>query len=237
MALLEIFGLTVSYGQTRALTDVALTVEEGQIVTVLGANGAGKSSLLRAIIGDVRPSKGQILFKREELVHLRPSERVRRGVVLVPEGRRILTSMTIEENLLLGAHMRADRRAVAREIAGIYERFPNLGTRKDMAAACLSGGEQQMLAIGRALLAHPALMMLDEPSLGLSPLFVEKLFGLIRELHDGGLTILLVEQNAGKALQVADAAMVLELGRVAVRGAPQTLMHDERLRQAYLGGA
>ncbi len=237
MALLEIFGLNVSYGRTKALSDIALTVESGQIATILGANGAGKSSLLKTIIGNVKASSGQILFKRRELTTLSSYDRVKEGVVLVPEGRRILIEMSIEENFLLGGHMRKDKAALRKDMDELYQRFPNLGARRHMLASCLSGGEQQMLAIGRALLAKPDLIMLDEPSLGLSPLFVEKLFELICEMRDKGLTVLLVEQNTGKALNIADTATVLELGTVVMKGNPKELMKNEDLQRAYLGSA
>lgn len=233
--LLSVSGLTVSYGRVSALTDVSLAVQPGEIVTVLGANGAGKSTLLRAILGAVPAKAGGIAFADEDVTAAPPHTRIARGIVLVPEGRRILISLTVEENLLLGAHMRADAGTVRREIDAIYDRFPNLAERRHMAASCLSGGEQQMLAIGRAMLAKPRLMMLDEPSLGLSPLFVSKLFDLIRELNQGGLSILLVEQNTGKALSVAHQATVLELGRVLMAGDPKALAADPRLQEAYLG--
>lgn len=233
--LLSVSGLSVSYGRVSALTDVSLTVNEGEIVTVLGANGAGKSTLLRAILGAVPAKAGGIAFADEDVTAEPPHKRIARGIVLVPEGRRILISLTVEENLLLGAHMRADAGTVRREIDAIYGRFPNLAERRHMAASCLSGGEQQMLAIGRAMLAKPKLMMLDEPSLGLSPLFVSKLFDLIRELNRDGLAILLVEQNTGKALSVAHQATVLELGRVLMAGDPEALAADPRLQEAYLG--
>ncbi|MEW6256952.1 MAG: ABC transporter ATP-binding protein [Pseudomonadota bacterium] len=233
--LLSVSGLTVSYGRVGALTDVSLAVQPGEIVTVLGANGAGKSTLLRAILGAVPAKAGGIAFADEDVTAEPPHKRIARGIVLVPEGRRILISLTVEENLLLGAHMRADAGTVRREIDAIYGRFPNLAERRHMAASCLSGGEQQMLAIGRAMLAKPRLMMLDEPSLGLSPLFVSKLFDLIRELNQGGLSILLVEQNTGKALSVAHQATVLELGRVLMAGDPKALAADPRLQEAYLG--
>ncbi len=233
--LLSVSGLSVSYGRVSALTDVSLTVNEGEIVTVLGANGAGKSTLLRAILGAVPAKAGGIAFADEDVTAEPPHKRIARGIVLVPEGRRILISLTVEENLLLGAHMRADAGTVRREIDAIYGRFPNLAERRHMAASCLSGGEQQMLAIGRAMLAKPKLMMLDEPSLGLSPLFVSKLFDLIRELNRDGLAILLVEQNTGKALSVAHQATVLELGRVLMAGDPKALAADPRLQEAYLG--
>ncbi|NMG65751.1 ATP-binding cassette domain-containing protein [Azoarcus indigens] len=235
--MLEILNLSVAYGRNEALRKVNLKVEEGKIVTVLGANGAGKSTLLNAILGMVKPRDGQILLGRDDITLASPSERVARGIVLVPEGRRILITMTIEENLMLGAHLRKDHAAVKQELDAIYARFPNLAERRHMAAACLSGGEQQMLAIGRALLARPRLIMLDEPSLGLSPLFVAKLFELLREINRDGLTVLLVEQNTGKALANAHYAAVLELGQVVMAGEPAVLAADPRLQEAYLGRA
>ncbi|MFG1191335.1 ABC transporter ATP-binding protein [Xanthobacter flavus] len=236
MALLEVSSLSVSYGRVAALSDVSLTVNEGEVVTVLGANGAGKSTLLKAILGAVPAKAGGIAFAEADITRLPPHRRMGAGLVLVPEGRRILITLTVEENLRLGAHMRRDTAAVEREMAAIYDRFPNLAERRHMAASCLSGGEQQMLAIGRAMMAKPRLMMLDEPSLGLSPLFVSKLFDLIRELNGDGLSVLLVEQNTGKALKAAHSATVLELGRVAMAGAPDVLAADPRLQDAYLGG-
>ncbi len=236
MALLEVSGLSVAYGRVAALSGVSLTVNEGEVVTVLGANGAGKSTLLKAILGAVPAKAGGITFADADITRLPPHRRMGAGLVLVPEGRRILITLTVEENLKLGAHMRRDTAAVEREMAAIYDRFPNLAERRHMAASCLSGGEQQMLAIGRAMMAKPRLMMLDEPSLGLSPLFVSKLFDLIRELNTEGLSVLLVEQNTGKALKAAHAATVLELGRVAMAGAPEVLAADPRLQDAYLGG-
>ena len=236
MALLEVSGLSVAYGRVAALSDVSLTVNEGEVVTVLGANGAGKSTLLKAILGAVPAKAGGITFADADITRLPPHRRMGAGLVLVPEGRRILITLTVEENLKLGAHMRRDTAAVEREMAAIYDRFPNLAERRHMAASCLSGGEQQMLAIGRAMMAKPRLMMLDEPSLGLSPLFVSKLFDLIRELNTDGLSVLLVEQNTGKALKAAHSATVLELGRVAMAGAPDVLAADPRLQDAYLGG-
>ena len=235
--LLEVANLAVSYGRVNALRDVTLRVEEGQIVAVLGANGAGKSTLLLSIVGAVKPASGDIYFMGEPVTAWPTHRRVGAGIVLVPEGRQILISMTIEENLLLGAHMRKDTQVVRREIEAIYDRFPNLATRKDHLASCLSGGEQQMLAVGRAMLAKPKLMMMDEPSLGLSPLFISRLFDLIREFNRDGLSILLIEQNTGKALSVAHHAVVLELGRVALEGEPSKLAQDPRLQEAYLGGA
>ncbi|MFM7569529.1 MAG: ABC transporter ATP-binding protein, partial [Betaproteobacteria bacterium] len=199
--LLEVNALDVQYGTTRAVRELDLKVEPGEIVAVLGANGAGKSSLLRSVQGLVRPAGGSIRFEGQSVLGLSAASRVSRGMVLVPEGRQIFTSLTVHDNLLMGAYSRRDD--VSAEIARIYERFPNLARRRDMFASVLSGGEQQMLAIGRALLARPRLMMLDEPSLGLSPLLVRALFDLIRELNSDGLSMLLVEQNTQMALQCA----------------------------------
>ncbi|MGR7997342.1 MULTISPECIES: ABC transporter ATP-binding protein [unclassified Xanthobacter] len=235
MALLDVSGISVSYGRVNALTDVSLQVNEGEIVTVLGANGAGKSTLLKAVLGAVPVKGGGITFADTDITHAAPHKRIGEGLVLVPEGRRILISLTVEENLRLGAHMRRDGTAIAREMDAIYARFSNLAERRNMLASCLSGGEQQMLAIGRAMMAKPRLMMLDEPSLGLSPLFVSKLFDLIRELNHDGLAVLLVEQNTGKALSVAHRATVLELGRVTMAGDPKALAADPALQAAYLG--
>jgi branched-chain amino acid transport system ATP-binding protein len=236
MALLELRNISVRYGRVQALQDVSLRIEHNEIHTVLGANGAGKSTLLRALLGVTPLQSGQILFEGEDISKLSVPQRVDRGLVLVPEGRRILISLSVEENLLLGAHRRSDHRQTREEIDAIYQRFPNLKERRSMAASCLSGGEQQMLAVGRAMMARPKLMMLDEPSLGLSPLFVTRIFDLMRELNGGGLAILLVEQNAGKALALAHKASVLELGKVTMAGDPTSLAADPRLREAYLGG-
>ena len=237
MPLLEIQDLSVDYGRVSALKSVSLALEEGRIATVLGANGAGKSTLLRTLMGAVRPKGGTVRFAGQDVTRQPVHARMAAGLVLVPEGRRILITQTIEENLLLGAHLRRDAAGAARDMAGIYDRFPNLASRRHMAASCLSGGEQQMLAIGRAMMARPKLMMLDEPSLGLSPLFVSNLFDLIRELNRDGLAILLVEQNTGKALAVAHHATVLELGQVSMAGDPKILAADPRLQEAYLGQA
>jgi len=236
MALLELRNISVRYGRVQALQDVSLRIEHNEIHTVLGANGAGKSTLLRALLGVTPLQSGQILFEGEDISKLSVPQRVDRGLVLVPEGRRILISLSVEENLLLGAHRPSDHRQTREEIDAIYQRFPNLKERRSMAASCLSGGEQQMLAVGRAMMARPKLMMLDEPSLGLSPLFVTRIFDLMRELNGGGLAILLVEQNAGKALALAHKASVLELGKVTMAGDPTSLAADPRLREAYLGG-
>ncbi len=233
--LLEVRALDVTYGTTRAVRGLDLKVEAGEIVTVLGANGAGKSSLLRAVQGLVRPASGSILFNGEPVAGSSAANRVSRGLVLVPEGRQIFTSLTVHDNLLMGAYSRRDD--PAREIDHIYQRFPNLARRRDMFASVLSGGEQQMLAIGRALLSRPKLMMLDEPSLGLSPILVRALFDLIGELNRDGLSMLLVEQNTQMALRCAQRAYVLELGRLAMSGPAADILGDPRIAAAYLGSS
>ena len=233
--LLEVRALDVTYGTTRAVRGLDLTVEAGEIVTVLGANGAGKSSLLRAVQGLVHPASGSILFNGEPVAGSSAANRVSRGLVLVPEGRQIFTSLTVHDNLLMGAYSRRDD--PSREIDQIYQRFPNLARRRDMFASVLSGGEQQMLAIGRALLSRPKLMMLDEPSLGLSPLLVRALFDLIGELNRDGLSMLLVEQNTQMALQCAHRAYVLELGQLAMSGPAADILGDPRIAAAYLGSS
>jgi len=233
--LLEVANLDVRYGRNHAVKGLNLTVGADELITVLGSNGAGKSSLLRAIQGLTPCAGGTICFAGEDVTRLTPPERLRRNLVLVPEGRQIVIGLTVHENLQMGAYCRADAN-VQQDIAAIYDRFPNLAARRKMPASVLSGGEQQMLAIGRALLAKPKLMMLDEPSLGLSPLLVERLFGLIADLRREGLAILLVEQNTHMALEVASRGLVMELGRVALEGTADVLRDDERLAAAYLGG-
>ena len=232
--LLETTQLDVRYGRNHAVKSLNLQVRENGIVTVLGANGAGKSSLLKSIIGTVPVSNGQLFFDGQDITKLTVPQRNRLGLSLVPEGRQILTSLTVHENLLMGAYLR--RHFNNRETDAIYDRFPNLASRRDMLASVLSGGEQQMLAVGRALLAKPRLMMLDEPSLGLSPILVKQLFSLLTELHSEGLSLLLVEQNTHMALQIAEYAYVLELGSVSIEGPPQSLQDNSQLQAAYLGG-
>ena len=231
--LLDVQDLSVHYGRTQAVQRMSLHIEAGEIVTVLGANGAGKSSLLKALQGVVRPAGGQVQFKGRSILGDSAARRVSEGLVLVPEGRQIFVSLSVHDNLLMGAYTRKD--SPDREIEAIYERFPNLAKRRDMPASVLSGGEQQMLAIGRALLSRPALMMLDEPSLGLSPLLVKALFQLITELNHDGLSILLVEQNTHMALATAHRAYVLELGRLVLESKASSLASDPRMTQAYLG--
>jgi len=235
---LEVKDLHVRYGRVHAVRGVSLKVEEGEIVAVLGANGAGKSSLLKALIGLETAAEGAVSLGGIDITRWPTSRRVREHLVLVPEGRRIVTSLTVHENLQMGAFARKDTSGVDREIAEMYDRFPNLAARRNHLASVLSGGEQQMLAIGRGLLAGPKLMMLDEPSLGLSPRLTKEVFALIGELNRSrGLAILLVEQNTHKALELAKRAYVLELGRKVMEGIPSDLRNDPSLRDAYLGRA
>ncbi|MGO9684749.1 MAG: ABC transporter ATP-binding protein [Beijerinckiaceae bacterium] len=234
MLLLEVDNLDVRYGRTHAVKGVSMSVDGDELVTVLGANGAGKTSLLRALQGLVPAAEGRVLFDGEDITGLSPPQRLRRHLALVPEGRQIVLGLSVHENLQMGTYCRKDAGA-ARDVNAIYDRFPNLAARRKLPASVLSGGEQQMLAIGRALLAKPKLMMLDEPSLGLSPLLVERLFELIVGLRRDGLAILLVEQNTQMALEVASRGLVMELGRVVMQGPVETLRHNEQLAQAYLG--
>ena len=231
--LLDAKGINVRYGRNHAVRDVDLSLEQGEVITVLGANGAGKSSLLKAISGTEK-SEGSVMFDGKDIAGWSAPRRVQAGLVLVPQGRQIFVSLTVHENLLMGAYCRTDD--VTAETEAIYERFPNLAERRGMPASVLSGGEQQMLAIGRAMLAKPKLMMLDEPSLGLSPILVSQLFELIKDLNQDGLTMVLVEQNTNMALATADRGYVLELGAVALSGSSIDLANDSRLEEAYLGG-
>jgi branched-chain amino acid transport system ATP-binding protein len=232
--LLEVQNLGVSYGSVVAVNDVSLRIEEGRIVTVLGANGAGKTSLLNAIMGLTR-ARGSIRLDGKTVSGLSAGRRVASGIALVPEGRRILLSLTVEENLQMGAYQRRDS-AIAVDIDRMYGLFPNLARRRHQPGSVLSGGEQQMLAIGRALMARPRLLLLDEPSLGLSPLFVSEIFNLIRSLNSTGLAVLLVEQNTRMALKTAGYGYVLRLGRLLTEATTAELMKSGELTKAYLGG-
>ena len=234
--LLEIESLSVRYGRVHAVRGVSLSVGEGEIVAVLGANGAGKSSLLKGALGITKTDSGRVKLNGADLTNSSPGERIAAGLTLVPEGRRVVMSLTVEENLLMGAYLRRDFAGVRSAIERLYERFPNLGARRRLPASVLSGGEQQMLAIGRGILARPKLMLLDEPSLGLSPLLVRELFRLLGELNRGGLALLLVEQNTRQALRISARAYVMELGAIVMENRPEALLTDERLVAAYLGG-
>ena len=230
--LLNIKGLDVKYGRNHAVNTLDLALDNGEIVTVLGANGAGKSSVLKAIQGTER-SSGKVTFNNIDISDWSAPRRVQAGLVMVPEGRQIFVSLSVHENLQMGAYCRNDD--FMNDAEAVYERFPNLRERKNMPASVLSGGEQQMLAISRALLARPKLMMLDEPSLGLSPILVKQLFKMIKDLNNEGLTILLVEQNTHMALQTADRGYVMELGNVVISGDAQKLQQNPKLEEAYLG--
>lgn len=232
---LEIRDLHVSYGGIRALKGIDLTVEEGQIVTLIGANGAGKSTTLRAISGLQKPQSGSILYGGEELVGLPAKEIVRRGIIHVPEGRRVFPDMTVAENLKIGAFLRKDKDGIASDTDYVYSLFPRLKERSWQPAGTLSGGEQQMLAVGRALMSRPKVLMMDEPSLGLAPLIVKDIFSIIRRVNADGITVLLIEQNANAALRIADYGYVLETGVIALTGTGEELLRNESVREAYLG--
>ncbi|MGE3989674.1 ABC transporter ATP-binding protein [Pseudorhodoplanes sp.] len=234
--MIEISDLNVHYGRVRALTSVSLSVDEGKIFAVLGANGAGKTTLLRSILG-LTSAKGAIRFEGSDITSRPVAERVRRGIALVPEGRKLFPDFTVAENLRIGAFNRKDPDGVRRDIDEVCEAFPVLKERYQQEARTLSGGEGQMLAIGRALLSRPKLLLLDEPSVGLMPIFVSEIFKMIASVaRNKGITVLLVEQNTKKALAVADRAAVLELGRIAFEGGASSIAADPRVKEAYLGG-
>ncbi|MCE7947477.1 MAG: ABC transporter ATP-binding protein [Chloroflexi bacterium CFX4] len=235
MALLEIENLSVNYGGIQALQALSLSIAQGEVVTLIGANGAGKSTTLRAISRIVNARQGRILFEGKDISRLSPHEVVRLGVAHSPEGRRVLTRQSVYDNLMLGAYIRNDTANIKADIDLQFKRFPRLQERRNQLAGTLSGGEQQMLAIARALMSRPRLLLLDEPSLGLAPLIVREIFSIIRELHAEGVTILLVEQNASLALQNADRGYVLEAGILTITGKSSELLDDDRVRQAYLG--
>lgn len=233
--MLNIENLHVYYGGIHALKGISLEVAEGRIVTLIGANGAGKSTTLRTISGIVRPREGRITFEGRDMMGLPAYEIVGMGIAMVPEGRRVFTNLTVMENLLLGAHTRRDSGDVQRDLEWISELFPILKERASQSAGTLSGGEQQMLAVGRALMSRPRLLLMDEPSLGLAPYLVKEVFRTIRQLHDEGTTILLVEQNARAALRIADYGYILETGEIVLQGTGEELVHNDDVRKAYLG--
>ena len=235
MAMLAVNDIHVYYGSIHAVKGVSLEVNEGEIVTLIGANGAGKSTVLNTISGLLRPRGGSVTFMGQDLKGVPPHKLVARGMAQVPEGRRIFLQMTVEENLEMGAYTQS-KASIDGSIEDVYRRFPRLQERRKQIAGTLSGGEQQMLAMDRALMSHPRLLMLDEPSMGLAPILVEQIFDIIRELHAAGTTILLVEQNAQAALSVADRAYVLETGRISLSGTGAELMASDKVREAYLGG-
>lgn len=234
MAMLKVENINVYYGSIHAIKDISFEVEQGEIVTLIGANGAGKSTTLQTVSGLLRSKTGSITFLDERIDHIPPHKLVSKGLAQVPEGRRVFLQMSVLENLQMGAFTsKGDTKA---DLENVFERFPRLKERKSQIAGTLSGGEQQMLAMGRALMSRPKLMMLDEPSMGLSPILVEQIFDIIKELHKAGTTILLVEQNAEMALQVANRAYVLESGRITLTGTGAELAASDQIKKAYLGG-
>lgn len=237
MTVLEIKDLHVHYGVIEALKGVNLKVEEGQIVSLIGANGAGKTSLMHAISNIIKKSGGDILYNGESIYNLKPGKIVTAGVVQVPEGRHVFPGLTTYENLMMGAYQRKDKKGIQEDLQKVYERFPILEKRKNQDASTLSGGEQQMLAMGRTLMAKPKLLLLDEPSMGLAPILVKEIFSIIKDINESGTTVLLVEQNARMALSVADYAYVMETGKVVLEGTGQELIASDEVQQAYLGGA
>ena len=235
MSMLKVSDINVFYGNIHAIKGISFEVNEGEIVTLIGANGAGKSTTLNTVAGLLKPSAGSIEFEGNSLLGVPAHRIVSRGMALCPEGRRIFQQLSVQENLEMGAYTRSSAE-VADLIASVYERFPRLKERYKQVAGTLSGGEQQMLAMGRALMSKPKLMMLDEPSMGLAPILVEKIFQIIEELNKAGTTILLVEQNAQMALSIAHRSYVLETGRIMTSGTGEELLHDDAVRKAYLGG-
>jgi branched-chain amino acid transport system ATP-binding protein len=233
---LRVEGLRAGYGPIEALRGLDLDVRDGELVCLLGANGAGKSSTLRAISGLLRARAGRIVFDDQDIQGREPSEILKLGIAHCPEGRRVFPHLTVHENLAMGAYVRRDRAGIAADLQRVYAHFPILGERRRQAAGTLSGGEQQMLAIGRALMARPRLILFDEPSLGLAPTVVETTFGIIADIRRAGTTVLMVEQNAWLALRMADRGYVMESGRIVLSGAARDLLNDDHVRAAYLGG-
>ena len=233
--MLKIRDLVVAYGGIEALKGISIDVPDGQIVTLIGANGAGKSTLLRTIMGLVKPQSGTVEYNGEAINGMNSQHIVSRGITLVPEGRRVFPNLTVLENLRIGAYLRKDEDGIASDIKRIYELFPRLEERHWQMAGTLSGGEQQMLALGRALMSRPKIMMMDEPSLGLAPLVIKDIFNIIRRINESGTTVLLVEQNANMALKVAHHAYVLETGRIKMEGGGRELLENEEIKEAYLG--
>ena len=235
MALLEIKDLEVNYGVIKAIKGVSFDVNEGEIIDLIGANGAGKTTILHTITGLIQAKKGSIVFDGKELTKTPPHKIVSMGMAHVPEGRRIFQQLSVLENLKLGAYTRKDKSEIASTLKMVYERFPRLEERKNQVAGTLSGGEQQMLAMGRALMSKPRIILMDEPSMGLSPLLVSEIFDIIKVINESGTTVLLVEQNAKKALSIADRAYVLETGKITLSGDAKDLINDESVKKAYLG--
>ena len=235
MAMLEVKDLQVYYGVIQALKGISFHVNQGEVIALIGANGAGKTTILQTLTGILSPKSGSIVFEGKDLTRTPAHKIVEMGMAHVPEGRRVFADMSVYENLLLGAYTRKDKAEIAESLTSVYKRFPRLEERKGQRAGTLSGGEQQMLAMGRALMSKPRIILMDEPSMGLSPIFVNEIFDIIREVSESGTTVLLVEQNAKKALSIADRAYVLETGSITMDGKAEDLLNDEAVQKAYLG--
>ena len=235
MAMLSVNNLQVHYGMIQAIKDVSFEVNQGEVIALIGANGAGKTTILHTVSGLLQPTKGSVIFEGQDITKVPAHKIVSLGMAHVPEGRRVFAQLTVLENLKLGAYTRKDKNEMEETLQMIYKRFPRLEERKNQVAGTLSGGEQQMLAMGRALMSHPKIILMDEPSMGLSPIFVEEVFKIIRDISAEGVTVLLVEQNAKKALNIADRAYVLETGNIILQGDAKKLMNDESVKKAYLG--
>lgn len=234
MSLLEVKDLNVYYGVIQALKGISFEVDQGDVIALIGANGAGKTTTLHTVSGLLKPKTGSIVFDGKDVTHLPGHKLVSMGMAHVPEGRRVFAQLSVLQNLKMGAYTRSDKSEIDATLDQIYQRFPRLKERKNQLAGTLSGGEQQMLAMGRALMSHPKLILLDEPSMGLSPIYVNEIFSIIDSIHKDGVTVLLVEQNAKKALSIANKAYVLETGNITLRGNAHELMNDERIKKAYL---
>lgn len=235
MAMLTVTDLQVYYGVIQAIKGISFSVNQGEVIALIGANGAGKTTTLHTVTGLIQPKAGKIEFEGKDITKMPAHKIVSLGMAHVPEGRRIFQQLTVLDNLKLGAYTRKDKKKIADTLEMVYRRFPRLEERKKQIAGTLSGGEQQMLAMGRALMSEPKIIVMDEPSMGLSPLFVTEIFDIIREISEGGTTVLLVEQNAKKALSIADRAYVLETGKIVLSGNAQDLMNDDSVKKAYLG--
>ena len=233
--MLKIEDLYVSYGMINAIKGVSFEVNEGEVVSLIGANGAGKTTILHTITGLLKPKSGSVMFEGKELTTTPAHEIVKLGMAHVPEGRRVFADLSVYDNLMLGAYTRKDKNEIVKTLEMVYERFPRLEERKKQTAGTLSGGEQQMLAMGRALMSKPRIILMDEPSMGLSPLFVNEVFDIIEKISASGTTVLLVEQNAKKALSISDRAYVLETGKIALTGKASDLINDDKIKKAYLG--
>ena len=235
MAMLQVTDLKVNYGVIQAIKGVSFEVNEGEVIALIGANGAGKTTILHTVTGLIAPKSGKIEFEGKDITKMPAHKIVTLGMAHVPEGRRVFADLSVYENLLMGAFTRKDKDEIAKTLEMVYKRFPRLRERKNQVAGTLSGGEQQMLAMGRALMSHPKILLMDEPSMGLSPLFVNEIFDIIKEVSASGTTVLLVEQNAKKALSIANRAYVLETGRIVNEGDAHALLDDESIKKAYLG--